>query len=225
MVRVVEELLESAVQHFQRMLDLAARAGDVLALNRFLLQPVVGIEQLLRGGQVVRGQAVEPGDDGRLFLGAGENAAHHVLNGRNALAHRGVVDGGVQLVHLAHVVAAAGDKGALLGRQALGDILLVGRPRRRLSCPGRLGRLALGERLALALLELTILVVGVLGHHEGGVLVVDAPLGEVAALDERTRGGKGGLGALLHARGEVVEANGLALAHRPLESLELRGTP
>ena len=104
----------------------------------------------------------------------------------------------------------------------------MGRPRRRLSCPGRLGRLALGERLALALLallELTILVVGVLGHHEGGVLVVDAPLGEVAALDERARGGKGGLGAHLHARGEVVEANGLALAHRPLESLELRGTP
>lgn len=75
LVRVVEELLESAVQHVQRMLDLAARAGDVLALNGLLLQPVVGIEQLHRGGQVVRGQAVEPGDDGRLFLGTGENAA------------------------------------------------------------------------------------------------------------------------------------------------------
>ena len=220
MVRVVEELLESAVQHLQRMLDLAARAGDVLALNGLLLQPVVGIEQLHRGGQVVCGQAVEPGDDGRLFLGAGENAAHHVLNGRNALAHRDVVDGGVQLVHLAHVVAAAGDKGALLGRQALGDILLVGRPRRRLSCPGRLGRLALGERLALALLELTILVVGVLSHHEGGVLVVDAPLGKVAATDQGSGSSEKRLGVQLHTTRKFVHCADLALAEDTPKSLQ-----
>ena len=101
----------------------------------------------------------------------------------------------------------------------------MGRPRRRLSCPGRLGRLALGERLALALLELTILVVGVLGHHEGGVLVVDAALGKVAALDERARGGKRRFGAHLHARGNVVEGDSFALAHGPLERLQLGGTP
>ena len=190
-------------------------------MNGLLLQPVVGIEQLHRGGQVVRGQAVEPGDDGRLFLGTGEDAADHLLNGHDALAHRGVVNGGVQLIHLAHVVAAAGDKGALLGRQTLGDVLLVGRPRRRLSCPSRLGRLALGERLALALLELTILAVGVLGHHEGGVLVVDAALGKVAALDERARGGKRRFGAHLHARGNVVEGDGLAFPHGPLERFQL----
>ena len=101
----------------------------------------------------------------------------------------------------------------------------MGRPGRRLGRAGGLGCLALGKRLALALLELPILVVGALGHHEGGVLVVDAALGKVAALDERARGGKRRFGAHLHARGNVVEGDGLALAHGPLERLQLGGTP
>ena len=103
LVGVVQELLEGAVEHSQGMLDLAARGGDVLALHRLLFQVIVGGQQLHRRGKIVGGQAIEAGDDRGLPFGSGEDAAHHLFDGHDALAHGRIVDGLVQAAQLAQV--------------------------------------------------------------------------------------------------------------------------